>query len=74
MDAPLLKIEGKFFPAIMAHSSGIIPRITIYSLHMDIYNPYEGCKRGLLVVYTVEPPLSDPLGRVTIRSDNRKVG
>ena len=23
---------------------------------------------------TVEPPLSDPLGRVTIRSDNRKVG
>ena len=38
-------------------------------------NEQKCCKKTFPLIYnTVEPPLSNPFGRVTIRSDNRKVG
>ena len=64
-----LQFQGHWWPhkgqilAIFSHFGPVL-----------VYRKLDHSMAGIYNIYTVEPLLSDPLGRVTIRSDNRKVG
>ena len=75
---PYTAVEGESDRRVISDTNINCTRVTVKKPHIcehiHTYCVLYCCCISLFHFSTVEPQLSDPLGRVSIKSDNRKVG